>query len=252
MTDTSQDRPPLMEVVGVTKRFGAVTALSDVSFQVTAGEVHALLGDNGAGKSTLIQVLNGVIQPTSGELRWEGKPVSMRSSRDAMALGISVVFQDLAIVPDLSITRNLFLGRESLISRKIGPFSVLNMAAANSKARQALQDVGIVIRNPDQSALKLSGGERQSIAIARAVYFESRLLIMDEPTSALSLKETAKVLTYIQQARDKGVAVVVITHNLHSIYPLADRFTVMSHGRSLGTFGKEAVTTEQLSEMIYG
>jgi simple sugar transport system ATP-binding protein len=252
MTDNSQDRPPLMEVVGLTKRFGAVTALSEVTFQVAAGEVHALLGDNGAGKSTLIQILNGVIQPTSGELRWEGKPVSMRSSRDAMALGISVVFQDLAIVPDLSITRNLFLGRESLISRKIGPFSVLNMAAANSKARQALQDVGIVIRNPDQSALKLSGGERQSIAIARAVYFESRLLIMDEPTSALSLKETAKVLTYIQQARDKGVAVVVITHNLHSIYPLADRFTVMSHGKSLGTFGKEAVTTEQLSEMIYG
>lgn len=252
MTSTSQNQAPLMEVVGVTKRFGAVTALSDVSFQVTPGEVHALLGDNGAGKSTLIQILNGVIQPTAGEIRWEGKAVSLRSSRDAMTLGISVVFQDLAIVPELSITRNLFLGREALISRRIGPFSVLNMADANNKARQALQDVGITIRNPDQSALKLSGGERQSIAIARAVYFESRLLIMDEPTSALSLKETAKVLTYIQQAREKGVAVVVITHNLHSIYPLADRFTVLSHGKSQGTFGKEGVTTEQLSEMIYG
>jgi simple sugar transport system ATP-binding protein len=242
--------PPLMQARSIEKRFGSVTALRGVAFDVRAGEVHGLLGDNGAGKSTLIQILNGVFQPDAGELAWEGRPVHLRSPRDAMALGISVVFQDLAIVDVMSIYRNLFLGREREISRRIGPLRVIFPKRAKAQAKRALEDVGITVRSVDEPVFSLSGGERQSIAIARAVYFQSRLLIMDEPTSALSLKETAKVLQYITSARERNLGVVVITHNIGAIWKVADRFTVLSHGASLGTFRKEETDIETLSEMI--
>ena len=176
--------------------------------------------------------------------------MQLRSPRDAMSLGISVVFQDLAIVDVMSIYRNLFLGRERQISRRIGPIRVISQKRARERARQALEDVGIKVRSVDEPVFSLSGGERQSIAIARAVYFQSRLLIMDEPTSALSLKETAKVLQYIRNARERNLGVVVITHNIGAILEIADRFTVLSHGKSLGTFRKEETDIEALSELI--
>ena len=241
----------LMEATGIRKRCGPVTSLRDVHVQVMAGEVHALLGDNGAGKSTLIQILNGVVSPDEGELIWEGRPVRLSSPREAIALGISVVFQDLAVVGQLSIYRNLFLGREAEVAYKIGPLTVFDVARARERAAAALSEIGINVRSVDEPVASLSGGERQSIAVARAVYFQSKLLIMDEPTSALSLKETAKVLHYIEQARAKGIAVVVITHNIPSIFPIADRFTVLSHGQSLGTFQRGETTVEELSAMIH-
>jgi simple sugar transport system ATP-binding protein len=246
---TAHDQP-MMEARGIHKGFGAVVALRGVDFDVRAGEVHALLGDNGAGKSTLIQILDGVFRPDRGELRWEGRSVRLDSPRDAMALGISVVFQDLAVVDTISIYRNFFLGRERAISRKLGPLLVLNPSLAKRKAYQALQDVGISVRSVDEPVGSLSGGERQSIAIARAVYFQSKLLILDEPMSALSVRETEKVLQYIIRARDRGLGVCVISHNIASIYPITDRFTVLAHGQSLGSFGREEVDIEELASMI--
>lgn len=249
MTETA--KIPLLEARSVQKYFGPVTALAGVDMQVWPSEVHALLGDNGAGKSTLIQIFYGVLSPDQGELWFEGSPVRFRSPRDAMAHGVSVVFQDLAIVNDLSIYRNVFLGRESDVSRRWGPVAVLDIPRAKEKAQKALDDVGIHIRSVDEPVGSLSGGERQSIAIARAVYFQSKLLIMDEPTSALSLRETSKVLHYIDQARARGVSVIVISHNIRMVHPIADRLTVLSHGRSLGTFKKGGIDIDHLSELIH-
>ena len=242
---------PLLEAKGIGKNFGPINAVENVNLTVHSSEVLALLGDNGAGKSTLIQMLYGVITPDSGQLLWNGKPVHLRSPRDGMNLGISVVFQDLAIVSELSIFRNVFLGREELVSRKIGPFHIFDIKRARVEAGRALKDVGIHVRSVDEPVQSLSGGERQSIAIARANYFCSKLLILDEPTAALSLKETAKVLNYIDQARSTGLAVIVISHNIKQIFPVADRFTVLSLGRCVGTFAKSEVTIEQLSELIH-
>lgn len=247
----NDQRNPLLEARGIHKYFGPITALADVNMEVWPGAVHGLLGDNGAGKSTLIQIFYGVLNPDKGELRFEGRPVRFRSPRDAMGLGISVVFQDLAVVNDLSIYRNMFLGREAAVSRKLGLLTVLDVAKAKENARRVLEDVGINVRSVEEPVGSLSGGERQSIAIGRAAHFQSKLLILDEPTSALSLRETAKVLHYIDRARAKGVSVIVISHNIRMIFPVADRFTVLSHGRSVGTFEKGGIDIDGLSALIH-
>lgn len=228
-----------IEATGIRKSYGAVEALRGVDLRVAPGEALALLGDNGAGKSTLIKILTGVHRPDAGELRWDGEPVVLRSPRDAIALGITVVFQDLAIVDQMSIYRNLFMGREAEVSRRIGPLVVLDTPRAQAAARDALADIGLSIRNVDQPVGTLSGGERQSIAIARAVYFQSKLLILDEPTSALSVKESRKVLHYIEQAKASQVAVVVISHNIHSLHAVVDRVMILAHGRTVGEFPEE-------------
>ena len=183
-----------IEADGIRKSFGAVEALRGVDLRVAPGQVLALLGDNGAGKSTLIKILTGVHQPDEGTMRWDGEPVTIGSPTDAMRLGISAVYQDLAVVDQMSIYRNLFLGREQEVARQIGPIRVLDPKRAREAARAALAEIGLGIRGVDRPVGTLSGGERQSIAIARAVYFQSKLLILDEPTSALSVKEARKVL----------------------------------------------------------
>lgn len=240
----------LLEVRGVGKRFGRVEALVHVDLRVRHREVVGLLGDNGAGKSTLIKIITGVYPPDRGELLWEGRPIRLSSPRDAYALGISTVYQDLAVVDLMSIHRNIFLGREHLVCRRVGPLSFYDARTARSEAERALRDLGITIRSPDEPVLMMSGGERQSIAIARGMLFSAKLLILDEPTSALSVKEAAKVLRYIESARDRGISVIFITHNVHQVYPVADRLTILSHGESIGEFKKDEVTPQDVADLI--
>jgi simple sugar transport system ATP-binding protein len=242
--------PPLLELVNISKSFGRVHSLRSINLDIRAGEVLGLLGDNGAGKSTMIKILAGVHPSTSGVLKWNGEPFMLDSPREAMARGISVVYQDLGIIPLLSIYRNFFLGREEDVSIKLPGFLVLKKSQMRKIARDALSQLGIHIDDVDLSVARLSGGERQSIAIARAVHFESKLLILDEPTAALSLKETAKVLSYVRQAKSRGVAVVLITHNIAHAYEVCDRFAVVFHGRMAEIASKDGVTADQLANLI--
>src|SRR5262252_11062138 len=197
---------PIIELKDIEKSFGKVNALQGISLKVHPAEVHCLLGDNGAGKSTLIKILSGVHKPTEGRYNFEGKPVDLSSPREALDMGIATVFQDLAMLPLMSITRNFFLGREP--RKRVGPLEVFDSGTASRITNEALNKIGIKLRDPDQAVGTLSGGERQAVAIARAVYFGARVLILDEPTSALGVKEAAVVLKYIVQAKTKGIGVI--------------------------------------------
>lgn len=241
---------PIVEVHSVSKYFGTVIALKDVSMDLLPGEVMCLLGDNGAGKSTLIKILSGVHQADEGEYRVHGRPVRFNSPREALDHGIATVYQDLAMIPLMSITRNFFLGSEPTIGR--GPFRRFDIARANTIVREELAKIGIDIRDPEQPVGTLSGGERQSVAIARAVYFGARVLILDEPTSALGVKQAGTVLRYIAQARARGIAVILITHNPHHAYPIGDRFTILKRGRTLGTFTKDELPRDEMIRMMSG
>jgi simple sugar transport system ATP-binding protein len=241
---------PVLEARGISKRFGRIVALKNVDLALGEAEVLALLGDNGAGKSTLIKILNGLFRPDRGQILWEGRPVQFDSPRDAYDLGIATVYQDLAVVDLMSIYRNMFLGREQEITRGFWPFRWLDRRRARREARAALGEIGIDIRNPDEPVARLSGGERQSIAIARGVHFSAKLLILDEPTSALSVKQSAQVLRSIEQARDKGLSVIVISHNVHHVYPVADRFVILAHGESIADFKRGERTKEEVSDLI--
>jgi simple sugar transport system ATP-binding protein len=234
----------------IVKRFGTITALDGVDFTVNQREVVGLLGDNGAGKSTLIKVLTGVYTPTSGQIFFEGQPVHIPSPQVARSLGIETCYQDLALVPLMSLTRNFFLGRE--LTRNLGPFRWLDMREMDAQARDALRDIGIHIRSPHEKVGKLSGGERQSIAIGRARYFGAKLLILDEPTSALSVGETHKVLTYTLNAKEQGLSVIFITHNVGHVYQVADRFTVIRRGQLVGTYTRDEVTEKDIADLITG
>lgn len=251
MSDANPPDPPLLEVRSVSKYFGSVVALDDVSLQVRGGEVTCLLGDNGAGKSTLIKVLSGVHRPDRGELLVEGKPATFHSPRDAIEGGVATVYQDLAMIPLLGISRNFFLGREPVVGR--GPLRRFDKARADRVTREELARIGIELRDTSQPVATLSGGERQSVAIARAVYFGAKVLILDEPTSALGVKEAGIVLRYIAHARDRGVGVVLITHNVHHAYPVGNRFVLLNRGRHVGTYRKgEIDVTELETEMAGG
>jgi simple sugar transport system ATP-binding protein len=217
---------------------------------VNPGEVACILGDNGAGKSSLIKILSGVQQQDGGRLLVEGEEVQFDSPRAARARGIATVYQDLAMVPLMSIWRNFFLGAEPL--KQLGPLRFFDAKFARETVREQLHDMGIDIRDPDQPVGTLSGGERQSVAIARAVYFGARVLILDEPTSALGVKQAGVVLKYIVQARDRGVAVIFITHNPHHAYPVGDRFVILNRGQSLGTYAKSEIDRQELVRLMAG
>jgi simple sugar transport system ATP-binding protein len=240
----------LLEAEGIEKLYGNVVALRDISTHVDAGEVTCILGDNGAGKSSLIKILSGVHRPDAGRLLVDGEPVEFASPRDARACGIATVYQDLAMVPLMSIWRNFFLGAEP--QRRFGPFRSLDAAGARRIVRSELAEMGIDVRDPDQPVGTLSGGERQSVAIARAVHFGARVLILDEPTSALGVKQAGVVLKYVLQARDRGVAVIFITHNPHHAYPVGDRFVILNRGRSLGSFDKTQIDRDELIRLMAG
>jgi simple sugar transport system ATP-binding protein len=241
---------PLLELRGISKFFGSVISLKDISTVVRAGEVTCVLGDNGAGKSTLIKTLAGVHQPDEGELLIEGEPVRLQGPRDALDRGIATVYQDLAMIPLMSVWRNFHLGAEP--TRGWGPFRRFDVAGARRTARRELAAMGIDIRDPDQPVGTLSGGERQSVAIARAVYLGARVLILDEPTSALGVRQAATVLRYIVQARERGVGVVFITHNPHHAYPVGDRFLLLKRGRSLGDFARSEIELAELTRLMAG
>jgi simple sugar transport system ATP-binding protein len=217
---------------------------------VAAGEVMCILGDNGAGKSTLIKILSGVHEPSEGELLVDGAPVSFSSPRDALAHGIATVYQDLALIPLMSVWRNFLLGSEP--TKGYGPFKRFDVAFARKTARTELGRMGIDIRDPDQAVGSMSGGERQSLAIARAVYLGARVLILDEPTSALGVKQAGVVLRYIAAARDQGLGVVFITHNPHHAYPVGNRFLLLNRGRSMGTYAKKEITRDELTRLMAG
>jgi simple sugar transport system ATP-binding protein len=240
----------LLEADQISKYYGNVVALSDISAQVNAGEVTCILGDNGAGKSSFIKILSGCHPPDQGRLLVEGNPVQFTSPRDARAHGIATVYQDLAMVPLMSVWRNFFLGAEP--RKGVGPLQWVDAAKAKGIVRRELSEMGIDIRDPDQPVGTLSGGERQSVAIARAVYFGARVLILDEPTSALGVKQAGVVLKYILQARDRGVAVIFITHNPHHAYPVGDRFVILNRGQSLGTFDKSEIDRTELVRLMAG
>lgn len=243
-------KQPILEVKNINKTFGSVIALADVSMTLFPGEVHCLLGDNGAGKSTLIKTFSGVHKQTRGDYFFEGKSVDFYSPRDALNLGIATVYQDLAMIPLMSISRNFFLGSEP--TKKIGPFKIYDRAFANRTAKNEMAKMGIDIRDTSQPVGTLSGGERQSVAIARAVYFGAKVLILDEPTAALGVKQAGTVLRYIIQSKSKGIAVIFITHNPHHAYTVGDRFTILKRGRTLGTFTKDELSREEMVRMMSG
>ena len=241
---------PLIEVDGISKYFGQVIALKDISMSVSAGEVLCLLGDNGAGKSTLIKTLSGVHRHDEGRMLVEGEEVKFNSPRDALDRGIATVFQDLAMIPLMGISRNFFLGREP--TKGFGPFKRYDAAHADRVTREEMRGMGIDIRDPSQPVGTLSGGERQSVAIARAVHFGAKVLILDEPSSALGVKQAAVVLRYIAKTREQGIGVIFITHNVHHAFPVADRFTILRRGQSYGNFAKSEVTREEVASMMAG
>jgi simple sugar transport system ATP-binding protein len=245
-----QSSSPLMELRRVSKFFGTVRALRDVSVIVNPGEVHCLLGDNGAGKSTLIKILSGVHRPDEGEILLDGAQVTFTSPRDALNRGIATVFQDLATLPLMSVARNFFVGREPTVGRTV--LRRLDWRRMNRVAVDELANMGIEIRDPGQAVGTLSGGERQSLAIARAVYFGARVLILDEPTSALGVHQASVVLRLIARARNQGLGVVFITHNIQHAFPVGDRFTILNRGRSMGTFLKNEISRDEVQAMMAG
>jgi simple sugar transport system ATP-binding protein len=238
---------PIYEVLGVSKRFGAVQALDRLDFQLGAGEVVGLLGDNGAGKSTLIKMMSGIVLPDSGSVFVDGAPVPVHSRRDSQNIGIETIYQDTALVDSMSIVRNIFMGREL-----VGKMGFLDHRRMRETAIDVLRTTVHIsgIEDPDREVGALSGGQKQAVAIARAVYFKRRILLLDEPTSALSVRETENLLGYIKRLRDEGVSSVLVTHNLYHAYQVCDRFVVMSHGRKVIDVSKAETTIDELTRHV--
>ena len=242
---------PLIEIKDLVKKFGAFTALNGVSLDVYPGEVHALLGDNGAGKSTLIKVLSGVHPATSGEIRVDGNSVNFESPREASDAGIGTVYQDLALNALTSVTRNFFLGRE--IKKGPGPFGLMQMDEMNTITIAEMAKIGINISNPNQPVGTMSGGQRQTLAIARAIYFGAKILILDEPTSALGQKQQMEVLKTINKVQELGnIAIILITHNEIHAQLIADRYTFLSLGEVIGNGLSEELGGDDIKRLMAG
>jgi D-xylose transport system ATP-binding protein len=242
VTDT-----PILELKGVSKSFGAVQALFEVDFHVSSGEVMALVGDNGAGKSTLIKCIAGIYSIDSGDVFFEGERVSMHGPKDSARLGIEVVYQDLALADNLDVVQNMFLGREELT----GPLRSLNEILMEKRANDTLATLSVTtIRSVRQTVAGLSGGQRQSVAVAKAVMWNSKVVILDEPTAALGVAQTRQVLDLVKRLGEQGLAVVLISHNLHDIFEVADNITVLRLGQNVGEYKRTDVTQTQVVEAI--
>jgi len=252
MTTTSESSQethkavPLVKLTDAGKSYGSIIALSGITLEVSAREVTCVLGDNGAGKSTLIKIIAGLHRPTTGTYEVEGEPVHFSSPREALERGIATVYQDLAVVPLMPVWRNFFLGNE----KRRGPR--MDIPFMKRTCRKELLDMGIDLRDVEQPIGTLSGGERQCVAIARAVYFGAKVLILDEPTAALGVKQSGVVLKYIIQARERGLGVIFITHNPHHAFPVGDRFLLLNRGRSIGSYAKEQITRDELTGLMAG
>ncbi len=234
----------VLEVRNLSKSFGAVQALSNVSFTVGKSEIVGLVGDNGAGKSTIINLLMGVYQPDEGEIYFEGERVTFDSPRDSRATGIEPVYQNTAVVDLMNLWRNFYLGRE--VTKSFGPFSVLDKKEMKKKSIEMMWDIGVHVREADESVQYMSGGERQSLCIGRCMEFSGKLLLLDEPTAALSLKETDKVLKFAESVREKGLSEIIVDHNIIHIYPIVDKFVIMGRGRKVTELRKTDVSAEDV------
>jgi simple sugar transport system ATP-binding protein len=252
MTSTveRETRTPLVRLTDAGKNYGNIIALQGVTLEVSGSEVTCVLGDNGAGKSTLIKIISGLHQHDGGSYEVEGEPVSFSSPRQALDRGIATVYQDLAVVPLMPVWRNFFLGNE--VRKGVGPVSRMDIDFMRKTTKKELLDMGIDLRDVDQPIGTLSGGERQCVAISRAVYFGAKVLILDEPTAALGVKQSGVVLRYIVQARERGLGVIFITHNPHHAYPVGDRFLILKRGRSLGYWEKAEISHAQLTGLMAG
>ncbi|HEX5449764.1 MAG TPA: ATP-binding cassette domain-containing protein [Gaiellaceae bacterium] len=240
MSDT-----PLLQITGLSKSFGSVQALSEVDFEVRAGEVMALVGDNGAGKSTLVKCIAGTHSPDSGTIRFEGNPVHINSPKDAAKLGIEVVYQDLALCDNLDVVQNMYLGREA------STFQILNEAVMEHHTGETLKSLAVTtIKSVRQTVATLSGGQRQSVAVARAVMWNSKLVVLDEPTAALGVAQTEQVLALVRRLGEQGLGVILISHNLHDVFETASRITVLRLGRTVGVFDRKATTQQAVVEAI--
>jgi simple sugar transport system ATP-binding protein len=248
MTSTADTKKavPLVRLSAAGKQYGSVVALSDITLEVGAGEVTCVLGDNGAGKSTLIKIIAGLHKPSTGTYEVEGAVVSFDSPRQALELGIATVYQDLAVVPLMPVWRNFFLGNEMRKGLR------MDIPAMKKTCKAELLDMGIDLRDVDQPIGTLSGGERQCVAIARAVHFGAKVLILDEPTAALGVKQSGVVLKYVIQARERGLGVIFITHNPHHAFPVGDRFLLLNRGRSIGYYKKDQITRDELTGLMAG
>lgn len=240
----------LLELENISKFYGNIIALEGVNTFVNAGQVTCVLGDNGAGKSTFIKILAGVHQQSEGTIRLNGEEVKFSSPREALAAGIATVYQDLAMVPLMSVWRNFFLGAEP--TKSLGPINWIDKPKARRIAKDEMAKMGIDIRDTEQPVGTLSGGERQSVAIARAGYFGAKVLILDEPTSALGVKQSGVVLRRIVEAAKQGLGVIFITHNPNHAYPVGDRFLILNRGQSMGNFAKDEITQTELTSMMAG
>ncbi len=249
---SESERKPILQVHGVNKRFGAVQALSDVDFEVYPGEVVALVGDNGAGKSTLVKVISGVYRPDSGEYTFEGRPVTITSPRDATNLGIETVYQDLALCDNLDVVANLYLGREEAQSVIPGILKTLNELDMEREARRIVGELHVRIPSVRTPIASLSGGQRQSTAVARAVLWNSKVVLLDEPTAALGVEQTRLVKDLIRRLRDRGLGVVVISHNLADVFDVSDRIIVLRLGKRVATFDTHGTNPEQVVGAITG
>jgi len=236
---------PLLQIRDLTKSFGSVQALSDVDFEVNKGEVMALVGDNGAGKSTLVKCIAGIHPEDSGQILFEGHEVKIHGPKDAAKLGIEVVYQDLALCDNLDVVANMFLGRET------NRWEILNEASMEHQTAETLKTLAVTtIRSVRQSVATLSGGQRQSVAVARAVMWNSKLVILDEPTAALGVAQTEQVLELVRRLGQQGLGVILISHNLHDVFETADRITVLRLGRDVGVFDRRTTTQQAIVEAI--
>ncbi len=249
MTGT-EARTALVELSGVSKNYGNVRALEGVSLEVHAGEITCVLGDNGAGKSTLIKIIAGLHQHDGGTLSLDGEETHLSSPREALDRGIATVYQDLAVVPLMPVWRNFFLGSEP--RKGIGPFKRMDVDHMRRTTHAELLRMGIDLRDVDQPIGTLSGGERQCVAIARAVHFGAKVLVLDEPTAALGVKQSGVVLKYVAAARDQGLGVVLITHNPHHAYMVGDRFVLLKRGTMVGNHEREDITLDELTTQMAG
>lgn len=238
---------PLFELRHISKRYGRLDALRDVSFQIGKHEILALLGDNGAGKSTLVKTISGIVQPDSGTLLWDGKPVELHSHADAAALGIETIYQDSALVDSMTISRNIFMGREL-----VSPLGFMQHKRMREISSHILDTIVAIegIDSPDKLVGTLSGGQKQAVAIARAVHFNRTLLVLDEPTSALAVRATEALFEYLRSLRAKGLSSVLVTHNLYDAYRLCDRFVVMARGQVVFQAGQKDTSVEELTEKV--
>ena len=245
MSANSGNSEVLLKMEGIHKWFGKVHALNGVDFEVKKGEVVGLVGDNGAGKSTLIKVISGYHRANEGKIFWGGEEVKISSPKDSRALGVETLYQEQALAPHLSIARNVFMGREP--SSRLG---FMDKQTMNTESMEALASIGLHLRSPDVMVSTLSGGERQGVAIARAIHFEAKLVILDEPTIALSVKEVQEVLDFVQELKGKGIAVIIIAHNLYHVYSVADRIVVIAHGQELVNMQTKDTTVDYISKII--